>query len=405
MMRTCPRSMGATMIAVAQLWLAATNAGCSLLGTPASPPGPSPHAGTGQFRNMTTDETGIGAVPQGATIILSSTGVDNGMAAEGHFFYAAGRAIPVDAGMPDSGMPDADVDADVDAGDPLDAGEPVDAGVDAAMSPDASMPDAGLPPERDAVDWARFEPRRIFHSPPGEAWGFTPGTVVLEAEEAWEGGYVTDPWVVERADGSFLLFYAAAGGIGVARASQIGGPYTRDSAPLIAAVGSDVPRRATVVRTADLEGAPAVELLVYYELAGQIHVGTFDGSAFDELATLEPPALPQRDDRDGDEIAVGAPGAGVVVTPSGRSVVRVYYESRRSNGTTLIALMATADGQTFDFFDRPVFAERNRQAPSPRQVDGRTTILYAWIPNRQNGAIINALTPTSSSLVDVPPGM
>jgi hypothetical protein len=192
-------------------------------------------------------------------------------------------------------------------------------------------------------------------------------------------------------------------GIGVARASAIEGPYVRDAAPLLGAVGGDVPRRPAAVLTAQLTDAPAHELLVYYELAGQIHVAGFDGTTLTEIATLSPTPLPQRDDRDGDENAVGAPGAAIIATPAGRHVVRIYYESRRTNGTTLIALMSSADGLTFDVFDRPVFAERNRQSPVPRFVDGRTTILYAWIPFRATGAVINAVTPAAVSLVGVPP--
>ncbi len=375
--------------------------GCSLLGTPGSTPGPVPHAGTGQFRSLTSDETNVAGVPSGAAIVTSGAGIDNGMVAAGHFFYAAAVALPVDAGMRDAG-----VDAG-DAGDALDAGDPLDAGVDAAMPdaarPDASTVDSGVPPPREAVSWDLFEPRRILTSPPRAEWGFTAGTVVLEAEAAWEGGYVTDPWVVERADGSFLLFYAAAGGIGVASAASIDGPYTREPGPLLAAMGGEVPRRPSAVRAADLTDPPATELLVYYELAGEIHVAGFDGASFTELATLAPTPLAQRDDRDGDEISVGAPGAALIPTPGGRTVVRVYYESRRSNGTSLVALMASGDGLAFDVFERPVFAERNRQAPSPRYVDERTTVLYAWVPFRQSGAIINAITPASVSLVGVTP--
>jgi len=145
-------------------------------------------------------------------------------------------------------------------------------------------------------------------------------------------------------------------------------------------------------------------MVVYYELAGRIHLaGSDDGVTLHDLGAIPTTALAARDDRDGNETSVGSPGAITVPTPAGRHVVRLYYESRRDNGTVLVGMLGSADGVTFDQLSVPVFAERDRQAPAPRFVDERTTLLYTWIPNANIGAEIVSITPAAVQVTGLTP--
>ena len=98
---------------------------CSTLGTPASPPGPLPHGGTGQFRALTVAETMLGPTPAGLTLMTGGRAIDDAMPIEGQLFYAAAsfRAVmPMDAGA-------------VDAAIAPDTGVVMDGGTDAALRP------------------------------------------------------------------------------------------------------------------------------------------------------------------------------------------------------------------------------------------------------------------------------
>ncbi|GAB4215902.1 MAG: hypothetical protein OHK0013_41870 [Sandaracinaceae bacterium] len=369
--------------------------GCSTLGTKGGEPEGLPHNGTGPYRDLDPDETMV-RTPRSAALSLTNESMDTAMVArDGSLFYGSAELLP--AMRPDAGMPDATMGMPDDAG-PDDAAAPSDAFV----PNDAGAPDAGPPgPVRFAApDWTQHRARRISRSPAriGNP-GFDRGTVVLEASQPWEGGWVSDPWAVIRDDGSVLLYYAAAGGIGVATAASVAGPYTVQSAPLIAASAEGVPRRPSVIETHLLTGASHA-LLMYFELEGRIvAAGSSDGRSFETIGPVLDPvrdAMPARDDRDGEEVGTGGPGALVVTSPAGRSFVRLYYESRRSNGNTLITLAASGDGATFETFGRPVVEERNRRFPASFEIDDRTSLLYQWGPGgiRPNqGTLLVGIAP------------
>ena len=60
--------------------------------------------------------------------------------------------------------------------------------------------------------------------------------------------------------------------------------------------------------------------------------------------------------------------------------MRLYFESRRSNGNTLVTLAASPDGASFEAFGRPVVEERDRRFPSAVEIDDRVSLLYQWAP-------------------------
>lgn len=386
------RVEGARARLVAAL-VALFGAACSTLGSGPSQPEGLPHGGTGPFRLATADEVDVPPTPGGSTLFDRDRGVDNGMVAEGHLFYGGAVPLPVeepDAGMPDAGMPD-------DGGVPDDAGAE-DAGAEDAGAEDAGVEDAGMPDAGPSgpfeVDWSAFEARRIYRSAPrAEGLGFDAGSEVLVASEAWEGGFVHDPWALVLEDGRALLYYAAEGGIGLAEAPSVDGSFTRvGSGPVIAGAV----RRPSVVSARGTTSEHA--FLMYFEREGRIVAASSeDGRAWDELGPLELQPLAARDERDSTEIAIGGPGALAARTPADRSVIRLYYESRRADGQILVAMAGSFDGVTFEQLAIPVVDDDALRWPAPRQLDPRVTLLYMQSERGgrgiERGALVVGIAP------------
>lgn len=369
--------------AVASLLVGAACAACSTLGTgPGSPEG-LPHGGIGPFR-----------IRPGATLRERRT-IESGMVAGRYLFYAGAQPLAQsDGGIDDSGIDDSGIDdSGIDDGGIDDSGiddsgiddgsVSIDGGRDAGRR-DAGAIDAG--PRIVVPDWSGHEPRAIYRSAPRAdgAQRWDEGTEVLSAAEPWEGGYVHDPWAISLPDGSVLLYYAAEGGIGVARANGLDGAFIRTGgAPVIARPGA---RRPSVVRTDGMAQARA--FLMYVELEGRIlALASDDGLRWGELGELSLPALPPRDERDSIEIAIGSPGALAARTPAGRAVLRLYYESRRADGQVLLAVAGSFDGLSFETCpdppldgarcssQLPIVDSRDTTMPAPRQLDARITLL------------------------------
>src|SRR5690606_23179062 len=85
--------------------LALLGAACSAIGSGPGQPEGLPHGGTGPFRLLTAAETMVPPTPSGSTVNDRDRGIENGMAAGGHLFYAA--AEPLDLEEPDAGVADA----------------------------------------------------------------------------------------------------------------------------------------------------------------------------------------------------------------------------------------------------------------------------------------------------------
>ncbi|MDW8246340.1 MAG: hypothetical protein RMJ84_07170 [Sandaracinaceae bacterium] len=336
-------------------------AGCATLATPGASPEGLPHNGTGPFRDLESEETGLAI--GGVAIFLSAASAESGMVAQdGALWYAAA---------------------------PLE---------------DPSRPP--IPSRFPEPNWAAHGPRRIFRAEPKVVPGlahvsrgpaFEGEREVLRALHPWEGGHVSDPWVLIE-PGRVLLYYAAQGGIGLAQAPSPEGPFSSQSEPLLAGEGL---RRPSVVDVRELPQTPA-RYLMYYENNGRIALAASqDGLRFEPIADLSLAPMPPRDERDGEEVEQGAPGAVLFRSPGGRAFIRLYYESRRSNGQVLITLAASADGLNFQNFGRPVVLQANRRAPAPFIVDERISLLYMWRPfsiARSQGTIGVGIAPSTVRL-------
>ncbi|MBI4957476.1 MAG: hypothetical protein HY908_36045 [Myxococcales bacterium] len=170
--------------------------------------------------------------------------------------------------------------------------------------------------------------------------------VVLAPAAAWEGGTVGAPAALE-VEGEVYLYYAAAGGIGLARSAD-GVAFAREDAPVLgpASAGWDdglVPRSPSVVRLPDGSFRMFYEVALGADESAIGEAASADGLVWQRLG--EAPVLARRpelvDDLPAyDGASVGAPSAVLWVTSEGRAVLGVYYAATAEDGTRSIALAA-----------------------------------------------------------------
>ena len=356
--------------------------GCGTLGTETDFPGAITTSGVGPFRQLERYETGIPRAPAGQAVDAHALFVDSGAAAGGQLFYAA-----------------ADILAD--------------------------------PPERDAtlpsyaIDWAQADGRGIYRAASGgfsgtlagesvSLPGFAPGERVLSAEQSWEGGEVFDPCPVMLADGRLRLYYAAAFGIGVAEASAPDAALTRvGDGPILAPDASTgaggTPRSPAVV---DL-GSEGV--LLYYDVGDGVRVARSDDGlsftpvdtdpstpAIDPIYTTTPEPGPDAPT----EGIPSMPGATAAITPTGRRVIRLYFEVPEDDGTRIVSVSASSDGVLFERYGAASFKGDDPGAPRPWLHDDGATLLVSHITRQQGGleagALVLAITPANRHLADEP---
>ncbi len=331
---------------------------CATLGAETDFPDIIQSSGAGPFRLLTAEETGGLAAPNGR-IYFNRQAVQRSMVADEMLFY--------------------------DGADQVD--EPPDRNPDLAEG---------------ELDFAQLGPSRIFRSEARPVDGtdvfegalsFNGGPMVLEASEAWEGESVFDPWVHVDDDGTARLYYAAEGGIGVAEASSVGGAFTKVAGPIV----TDA-RSPTVVR---FDG----QLVLLFEATDTGTIGlarSSDGRAFAEDTRALALEL-------AGETALARPGAVVATTPTGRSVLRVYFEAVGAEDLRIITLAATDDLTSWDRHELEIgilSTVEGARAPTPLLMDDGITALTLTRPRETRGvevhAVCGAMAPAHLSLVDVP---
>ncbi|HJL18471.1 MAG TPA: hypothetical protein RMH99_22595 [Sandaracinaceae bacterium LLY-WYZ-13_1] len=341
--------------------VALTDVACSSIGDPGGTPDGLPHGGTGQFRLLESEETGISGPLDGRAIVLIDRATESGMATGDFLFYAQAPLLEEPPELPDDHP-------------------------------------------RDEIFWPAFEARRIHRGEVREegvgAYDF--GPEVLAASEGWEGGEVYDPWVAVDDDGTARLYYAAAGGIGVAEASSVDGSFAKVAGPVLDAddVGGEVPRRPSVVRGVD--GA----WWMYFSAGGALGVArSEDGTRFTVQDGLRIDfAEGEADMVRSPEVARIHPGAVRVETPAERTLIRLYFESVREDGTHRVYVAGSDDGLTFERHPLPAMEQTEVRFPAPRVLDPRVTLLYASFPFfgagvYQTRAITVAVAPADESFV------
>lgn len=331
-------------------------AGCATLGDETAFPGPLQTTGVGPFRLFTADETNLIARPPGAVLIgdFATTG---GMRTQEALWYA---------------------------------GAPV---LDPVPERDPDVPEG-------EIDWAQFGARSILRAETrAEDMGFVTSAAVLEASEPWEDGVVFDPWAYPLPDGRVRLYYAGAGGIGIAE-GPASGPFVKLPGPVL-----EDARSPTVVQVGD------GSFWMFFERGDGIARATSpDGLAFEvaeeaiDVGLIDPEL---------GETRFAHPGAVFAVSPTGRETVRVYFEAHRTDGTQVLALAASLDGVSYDRLENPTLGSADGaddyRAPAPYLREDGVTLLYATAPKTIRGsgavarAIIGSVAPAFTQLVEPTP--
>lgn len=281
-----------------------------------------------------------------------------------------------------------------------------------------------VPPARDPallafeVDRAQWSPRRIARSTDhviggdgAPALGFRPGPDLLVPTEAFEVDGIFDPAIVRWTDGSVRLYYATSQGLGVASASSIDGTFTRLlTTPLLPDVAGHGPAQSPT-----LVALPAGGFVLYVGAGGSIFAATtVDGLAFDlvdadaSTPAIDPIPLPVPADlpianTDGGgpatQTGIYAPTAAATRSHTGRFDVRLYFETRWSDGTSAIHVAGSFDGFVFERSAIIGYRKSNPTSPSVLLLDDEITRLTFGVP-RTNGGLVTSASVLASTPAD-----
>jgi len=241
--------------------------------------------------------------------------------------------------------------------------------------------------------------------------------VVLTPDAAWEGGVVSGPAVV-RVDGDLWLYYAAAGGIGLARGDAQGTTFTKTAGPVLAPAeggweAGAAPRSPGVVRLAD------ESFRLFYEVplpGGGSAIGearSDDGLTFERLgdapALAPAPGATDPDEPPYDGAAVGGPFPILADSGAGEPILRVYYGAVDGEGKRTIGLAARyGAGGPLKRAVAPVFGTGKPLQPSePCVVTWKGfSLLFATEQSSNSSkdpAIAAALAPATAALPPTDP--
>ena len=216
-----------------------------------------------------------------------------------------------------------------------------------------------------------------------------PAGPVIAVSETWEGAWVGAPSVA-RVGAEIFLFYAAEGGIGLARSAdgtsfeKLGRVLEQATSPgFVEQAPGDY--RLFFEDGGTLGEAKSTDGLVWQRVAGAVLDRSSDSEAFDAESVGDPEAL-------------------VAESAEGRRITRVYYTGRDADGRTAIGLAARhgTDGPLSRAV-APAFASaRDPAAPALMVGEGLSLLYY----NQRAGtgdaqaypAIALAVTPATITL-------
>jgi hypothetical protein len=199
-----------------------------------------------------------------------------------------------------------------------------------------------------------------FDAPDGRSFGAS-GSAVLSPTLAWEGGTVGAPSAILRGAETWL-FYAGAGGIGLAKSSD-GATFEKASGPVL--------DRTAIAWAASEPRSPSVVALVDGTLA-----------LFFEADTARGPAIGEARSSDGlawtlvgaapaivgggalDELGVGSPSALLRRSEEGRPIVDVYFTALGRAGSSIGLASRFGDAAHAD--DALVKSPSSMLTPSPK---------------------------------------
>jgi hypothetical protein len=166
-----------------------------------------------------------------------------------------------------------------------------------------------------------------------------PSTPVLRPAPSWEGGRIAAP-SVHRVDDEIWLFYAGAGGIGLAR-SEDGVDFVREPVPVLEADETTLwedglpPTSPAFLRVTDDDWR------LFYSANGSIGEAQSNGTLRFSRTGSGPVLGPDRAHASAfDAAAVGEPHALLATTAEGRIVTRLYHAAVDHAGNGAIGLAA-----------------------------------------------------------------
>jgi hypothetical protein len=257
----------------------------------------------------------------------------------------------------------------------------------------------------DVIVRTRADDGRAFFGGSGD-FGKTP-PVVLAASEPWEGASVAGPFALRR-DGEVLLYYAAAGGIGLARSSDGGLVFRKEPAPVLVRDPSSA-WETTQVRAPSVYTLPDGRLRMLYAAGASIgEASSADGVHFERVdpdpstPEIEPVLAPAPPAPPGsllpnergpfDTAAVSDPCALTRVTPADRFQVRVLYTGVDTAGVSSIGFAArVGESGPLSRNPAPVYSVGSQEAaPALLEVPGGS---YLYV--QQNRRIDERFTYTA----------
>ncbi len=208
-------------------------------------------------------------------------------------------------------------------------GDPGTLAVDGYFSANAEADPEGAPPTSIVRVGA----------PDGRSFGAQP-EVVLSSTRRWEGGTVGAPSVLPQSGGAVLLYYAGAGGVGLA-SSPDGVSFTPADEPVldVASCGwcGAPPSSPAVVQL----GEGALALFFETTRGGRAAIGQAT-SADGVVWTVDPagPVLTTGAPGGLDDVWIGTPYAVRGTSTEGREILYVYYAARAESGKQVIGVAA-----------------------------------------------------------------
>jgi hypothetical protein len=204
----------------------------------------------------------------------------------------------------------------------------------------------------DVIVRTRADDARSFFGTTGDTGKTAP--VVLSADVPWEGKSVSGPFAV-RVNQEILLYYSAAGGIGLAQSTD-GLTFRKEPGPILAR-DSKSAWETTELRAPTVIVLPDGRLRMFYASGAAVgEAESTDGVHFQRLdpdpstSAVEPVLVPSPPAPPGsllpnerppfDTARVGDPCASIRTTPAGRLHFRVLYTGADTTGATAIGFAA-----------------------------------------------------------------
>ncbi|AKV02757.1 hypothetical protein AKJ09_09420 [Labilithrix luteola] len=269
----------------------------------------------------------------------------------------------------------------------------------------------------DVIVRTRATDGRAFFGAGGDI-GHSPA-VVLVPDAPWEGGALGGPFAV-RVGQEIWLYYAAAGGIGLARSSD-GFSFHKEPGPIFVADPNAARWEQSPVRAPSVVVLPDGRFRLFY--ASGVSIGeaeSTDGLRFRRLdadvatAELDPVLAPSAPPAPGslaphekppfDMVAVSDPSASLRTTSAGRLLVRVLYTGVTDSAVTAIGY-AGRFGDTGPLTRNPVpvYSVHQGEAAPALMDRGETSMLYVQQIRRGTSdttypAVAGAVAPVTVTL-------